>query len=254
MEGEELGIDNDCFLGGDRRTLRLPKVQTDLAEAVCRRCENVVIVVMSGSAIDLGPTLRNQAKAILHAWYPGALGGLAVARILAGEAAPGGRLPVTFYREENPLPDFEDYSMAGRTYRYLTEEPLYPFGYGLNYGHVTLSDAAATARQEGGYLVSVRVQNESARLLTEKIQVYARFTDSRTATPNYQLCGVQAVTLAPGEEKNVSLSVDAYWLKAVDDRGNRIVPDGAVTLYVGTHQPDGRSAALTGTTCCAVRL
>lgn len=253
VEGEELGIDNDCFLGGDRRTLRLPKVQTELAEAVCQRCENVVIVVMSGSAIDLGPTLRSKAKAILHAWYPGALGGLAVARILAGEAAPGGRLPVTFYREENPLPDFEDYSMAGRTYRYLTEEPLYPFGYGLNYGHAALSDATAAESPEGGYLVSVRVRNEAARLLTEKIQVYARFSDSRTATPNYQLCGVQAVTLAPGEEKTVSFSVDAYWLKAVDDRGNRIVPDGAVTLYVGTHQPDGRSTALTGTVCCAVR-
>ena len=254
IEGEDTGFDNDYTACGDKRTLYLPATQQKLAEAVCDVCENVVVVLMCGSAIDLGEKVRNHAKAIIHAWYPGAFGGLAVANILAGVANPGGKLPVTIYDGKHNLPDFEDYSMLGRTYRYIEGDALYPFGYGLSFTSYAYENEKIVSTDEKSVKISVDVKNTGDRAGIERVQVYASFTDSRTVTPHFQLCGIKALELAAGETKNVQLEIDRYWLKAVTDDGERVDPDGELVLYVGGHQPDAVSDRLTGYSCKKIEL
>lgn len=254
VEGEEMDVDFDCFDRGDRRSLTLPQTQLTLAKAVLDHCENVVIVVMSGCCIDIGVELRSRAKAVIQAWYPGAVGGLAVAQLIAGDFSPSGKLPITFYRSDNTLPDFADYRMEGRTYRFMTEEPLYPFGYGLSYSETICENLRLASEGDSHYTLALEVRNTGSYPVTEKLQIYASFTDSRTPTPLRQLCGIKAVTLQPGETKTEALTVDKYWLKAVDENGQRMAPNGGITLYVGTHQPDSRSNALCGNRCLELKL
>ena len=254
IEGEDTGFDNDYTACGDKKTLYLPATQQKLAEAVCDVCENVVVVLMCGSAIDLGEKVTNHAKAIIHAWYPGAFGGLAVANILAGIANPGGKLPVTIYKGDHNLPDFEDYSMLGRTYRYIDGDALYPFGYGLSFTTYAYENAKIVSSDEKTVKISVDVKNIGDRAGFERVQAYASFTDSRTVTPHFQLCGIKAVELAAGESKNVELEIERYWLKAVTDNGDRVDPDGNVALYIGGHQPDAVSDKLTGYSCEKIEL
>ncbi|MBQ6430779.1 MAG: glycoside hydrolase family 3 C-terminal domain-containing protein [Oscillospiraceae bacterium] len=248
IEGEDGCVSEGYTDGGDKRDLYLPETQQKLAEAVCDVCENVVVVLMSGGALDLGTKVSNHAKAILQAWYPGALGGLAVAQTLSGDNCPSGRLPITFYRGDTKLPDFSDYDMSGRTYRYLTEEPNYPFGFGLSYTKFAYSGFSCS-RTENGALVSVSVTNTGKRNGTEKVQIYAKLHDSRTKTANCQLCAIAPVELAPGETKEIRLTVDPFWLNAVLPDGTRTEPDGGITLFAGGHQPDKRSDALCGYAC-----
>ena len=215
VEGEELGFVNDFTGGGDRKTMHLPACQMKLAEEICKVCGNVVVVVLCGSCADLGETVHKKAKAILHGWYPGALGGLAIANVLSGAVSPSGRLPITFYKEENVLPAMENYDMDGRTYRYLKEAPLYPFGFGLSYTAFSYGKAEIEAADENRITVRVPVTNTGERAGREVVQCYAKFTDSRTTTPNCQLCGLAPVYLKQGETKTVELTVDRFWLKAV---------------------------------------
>ncbi len=258
IEGEEGYVSSELAKAvsdsGDKVSLLLPEVQRKLVDAVLNQCENVVIVVMAGSCIDLGDEVTRKAKAVIHAWYPGALGGLAAAKVIAGEMAPGGRLPVTFYREENTLPDFSDYSMHGRTYRYLTETPLYPFGYGLSYSEVEYVDLKISEETENKITVKVKLKNNGDRPVIEKIQIYAKLSDSRTVTPNFQLCGVKAIELNANETAQTEIEIDKYWLKAVLSDGSRVTPDGATKLFAGSHQPDERSCELTGTKCLELLL
>ena len=245
FEGEELGFDNDFTDRGDRRTMKLPQCQMELAEAVCDVCDNVIVVVMCGSCADLGEKVRNHAKAVLHAWYPGAMGGLAVARAIAGEFSPSGRLPITFYSDKNTIPPMENYAMAGRTYRYMTETPLYPFGYGLSYTTFAYGAPEIVSKDENTVKLKVTVANTGRFDAWEKVQCYAKFTDSRTTTPNCQLCAVAPVYLKQGETKAVELTVDRFWLKAVTQDGQRADPDGGITLYVGSGQPDTAAQGIT---------
>lgn len=249
VEGEDTGNSDDYSDYGDKTSIYLPATQLKLAEAVCDACENVVVVLMCGSSVDVGEKVRNHAKAIIHAWYPGALGGLALANILSGKANPSGRLPVTIYNGEHKLPDFEDYSMLGKTYRYIEGDALYPFGYGLSYTEFACSNAAVAEETDEKFTVSVNVKNIGTIKGTEKVQVYASYTDSRTTTPHFQLCAVKLVELEAGEEKSIMLEIDRYWVKAVLEDGSRVDPDGKLELYVGSHQPDKVSCALTGSEC-----
>ncbi len=248
VEGEDGMVSGDYTVGGDKRNLYLPKTQQRLAEAICDVCENVIVVLMAGSSLDPGEKVRSHAKAILQAWYPGAVGGLAVAQLLAGAYSPSGRLPVTFYRGDSSMPTFTDYTMAGRTYRYFQEEPLYPFGFGLSYTEFAYRDLTAVKR-EIGWQAEVTVKNVGAVSGKEKVQLYASYRDSRTVTPRYQLCGLCCVDLLPGEETRVQIDVDAFWLQAVLPDGTRVEPDGGIVLYAGGQQPDLYSAALTGKEC-----
>lgn len=254
VEGEDTGFDDDYTACGDKRTLNLPATQQKLAEAVCDVCDNVVVVLMCGSSIDVGEKVRNHAKAIIHAWYPGSLGGLALANLLSGEACFGGKLPVTLYRGDHDMPDFEDYDMSGRTYRYINGDALYPFGYGLSYTEFAYENAKLIGETDDTLTVSVDVANIGGMKGIERVQVYASFTDSRTPTPHYQLCAVKAVELDAGEKANIILEIDRYWLKAVLDDGSRVDPDGKLTLYIGGHQPDNVSNALTGSVCEKIEL
>ncbi|MBO5230429.1 MAG: glycoside hydrolase family 3 C-terminal domain-containing protein [Clostridia bacterium] len=254
VEGEDTGFDDDYTACGDKRTLYLPATQQKLADAVCDVCDNVVVVLMCGSSIDVGEKVRNHAKAIIHAWYPGSLGGLALANLLSGEACFGGKLPVTLYRGDHDMPNFEDYDMSGRTYRYINGDALYPFGYGLSYTEFAYENAKLIGETDDTLTVSVDVANIGGMKGIERVQVYASFTDSRTPTPHYQLCAVKAVELDAGEKANIILEIDRYWLKAVLDDGSRVDPDGKLTLYVGGHQPDNVSNALTGSVCEKIEL
>ncbi len=233
-EGEEMQNADSTYLDhGDRKRLTLPLPQQKLAEMVCDVCEKVIVILFGGSSIDIGEKVRRHAKAILYGWYPGALGGLAIAKILAGNANPGGRLPITIYRADTVLPDFTDYSMQGRTYRYLQTAPLYPFGYGLSYTDFRYDSAKITHADEQKLTVSLQICNTGAYDGSEKIQIYAVFSDSRTRTPHAQLCAVQAVELKAGERKQVSLEIDRFWLQAVLPDGTRVSPDGKTTLHIG---------------------
>ncbi len=237
VEGEDLGYANEFTDFGDRKTLALPACQMDLADRVCDVCENVVVVVMCGSCVDLGDKVRAHAKAIIHAWYPGALGGLAVARALAGEFSPAGKLPITFYRADAEIPDMENYDMTNRTYRFYQGEPLYPFGYGLSYTSFAYGDFRVLSQNEKKIVCTVAVSNTGEMDGKEKVQCYAKYTDSRTSTPNLQLCAVTPVFLKKGETETVTFEIDRFWLKAVLADGSRVEPDGGIRLYVGGGQP-----------------
>lgn len=255
VEGEEMSnFSDDFFMKGDRRYVNLPRTQIKLAEAVCDVCENVVVVIMCGSAVDLGEKINAKARAILHAWYPGSQGGMAVANVLSGIHSPSGRLPVTVYSAKHDIPDFADYSMKGRTYRFIEGEALYPFGFGLSYAEFSYNNFKVVSSDENSLKVSVDVKNCSEITADERVQIYAEFTDSRTVTPHFQLCGISAVTLGAGEEKTVAVDIDRYWLKAVLSDGSRTEPDGGISLYAGGHQPDMKSNELTGYSCEKIEL
>lgn len=248
LEGEE-GDTGNAYSSGDKKDLDLPKSQRDLMRAVLQTGKPVIACIFSGSALDLS-LLEEQAAAVVQAWYPGAQGGRALARILFGEVSPCGKLPVTFYKNLNALPDFEDYSMEGRTYRYLKEEPLYPFGYGLTYGDIQVSGVQAEGgighAAESGIRLHVTVKNEGSRSTKDVIQVYIHSEDSEFAPPNPVLCSFLKIEADAGEEKTVMLEVPKEAFTVVNEEGERIVDAHAFTLYAGTSAPDARSRELLG--------
>lgn len=254
IEGEDTGYDNDYTVCGDKRTLYLPETQQKLAEAVCDVCDNVIVVLLCGSSIDVGEKVRNHAKAVIHAWYPGSMGGLALANILAGDVNPSAKLPVTIYKGDHNIPDFEDYSMKGRTYRYIDGEALYPFGFGLSYTKYKYGNAKIVSADSDKITVSAEVENTGCIAGKEIIQVYASYTDSRVPTPHSQLCSIKSVFLEAKEKKEVTLDIDRYWIKAVTTEGERVEPDGKITLRIGGHQPDSISDKLLGYSCLEIEL
>lgn len=245
VEGEDLGFDNEFTDCGDRVSMALPDNQQRLAEAVCEACDNVIVVVLCGSGADLGDKVRSKAKAIIHGWYPGALGGLAIANLIGGEFSPSGRLPITFYRADDVLPDMENYAMENRTYRFMKHKPLYAFGYGLSYTSFDFKNAAVVKNGDETVICTAEVSNTGAYDSAVKLQCYAHFTDSRTKTPRLQLCALSPLYLKKGETKTAALTIDKYWLKAVLENGERVTPDGNITLFIGDGQPSDKLSELT---------
>ncbi len=246
LEGEE-GDAGNSDASGDKKDLHLPKVQEELIEKVTAVGKPTIVVLMAGSAIDLS-FAQEHCNGILMAWYPGARGGKAVADILFGNVSPSGKLPVTFYKDLDALPEFTDYSMKNRTYRYLEAEPLYPFGYGLSYGDVQVKEAKVDGQvtAESDIRVLVSLKNQGQADTDEVVQVYIKDLESDLAVPNYSLCGFQRVSLKAGEEKNVELTVLNRAMCVVDEDGERHVDSKKFKLFVGTSQPDARSVKLTG--------
>ena len=201
FEGEEMPVDAPGFKGGDRTDIELPQVQRDLLKALHDAGKKVILVNFSGCAIGLEPETET-CDAILQAWYPGQEGGLAVADILFGDVAPSGRLPVTFYRNVNQLPDFEDYDMKGHTYRYFEGNPLFPFGYGLSY--TTFRYKKARIRNQS---LIIPVKNTGKRDATEVVQVYVRRTDDPDG-PSKTLRAFRRVTIPAGKTIKVCIPLE----------------------------------------------
>ena len=252
LEGEE-GDTGNASASGDKLDLLLPESQRTLMDAVLAAGKPTVICLMAGSAIDLGKA-ADDANAVLLTWYPGARGGKTVADILLGRVSPSGKLPLTFYHNEQLglMPDFTDYSMKGRTYRYFEHEPLYPFGYGLTYGDVHVVSAQAE-ETENQIFVHAAVRNDGNRDTQDVVQIYVQNRGSANAPRNPRLCGFMRVALAAGEEKNVTVAVAREALKVVGPDGERIA-EGTPVLYAGTSQPDSRSRELTGHACMEIEL
>ena len=202
LEGEEMPVDIEGFKGGDRTNIELPKVQREFLKALKDAGKQIIFVNCSGSCIALQPETET-CDAIVQAWYPGQEGGTAVADVLFGDVNPSGKLPVTFYKNSNQLPDYEDYSMKGRTYRYFSDA-LYPFGYGLSYTTFKMGNEKLTAAADGTGSLSVDVTNTGSREGTEVVQLYVR-DKADTEGPLKSLRGFQRVTLKAGETKTVTI-------------------------------------------------
>ena len=246
LEGEE-GDQGNQYASGDKNNLSFPKPQLKLIEAVKNSGKPFIVVVMTGSAMDLTP-FSEEASAILQAWYPGARGGLSIGDIIFGKVNPSGKLPVTICRSVEDLPDFEDYSMKNRTYKYTEHEPLYPFGYGLTYGKVTIenisvSDSSAQAR-ENGFDITVNVKNEGGIKTGEVIQIYAKALEDKNEVRNFKLVGFKRILLEEGQSGAVVLHINPDSLKVFDDEGNKVIPEGKIRIYAGFGQPDDRTSQL----------
>ncbi len=255
LEGEE-GDTGNSYASGDKVDLLLPEVQRELIEAVMKVGKPTIVLNMTGSAMDLRFE-QEHADAIMQVWYPGARGGKVIADLLFGKLSPSGKLPITFYNDTADLPAFEDYSMKGRTYRYLETEPLYPFGYGLSYGDADItsvtcngqkveSGAVVSADTAAGMMVSVEIENKSNMELGEVVQVYIKDMDSAYATTSGKLCGFARVTVPAGEKVSVTVPMDKDAFTVVNDAGQRLVDGKKFSVSVGFGQADARTKALTG--------
>jgi beta-glucosidase len=244
LEGEE-GDQGNQFASGDKPNLKLPGHQEEVLKACVESGKPVVLVLLGGSALAVNYA-DEHANAILEAWYPGARGGEAVARALFGETNPQGKLPVTFYYSDRDLPEFTDYAMKGRTYRYMEKEALYPFGYGLSYTKFGFKNAAVSANEadSNGLDVTVDVTNEGSVAGRESVEVYVKA--ERENTPNAQLKGLAKVELQPGETKQVKIHLPLAAFALCNEEGTPIVEAGSYSVYVGASQPDARSVALMG--------
>jgi beta-glucosidase len=244
VEGEEMKVSYPGFAGGDRTDLRLPATQQKLLEALYATGKPVILVLTTGSALGVD-WAKEKLPAILVAWYPGQRGGNAVADVLFGDVNPSGRLPVTFYKADEKLPAFDDYSMQGRTYRYFKGEPLYPFGYGLSYTKFEYSDVQVNRASAGAadtIHVSVKVKNAGTRAGDEVVQLYAHAVDSKQVRSQKELRGVERVSLKAGETRDVAFDIKPNRdLTYYDDQKKSYAVDpGAYELQLGGSSADVR--------------
>ncbi|NLL78749.1 MAG: glycoside hydrolase family 3 protein [Clostridiales bacterium] len=260
LEGEE-GDTGNSYASGDKIDLQLPAPQRRLLEAVAQTKKPVILCLMTGSAMDLGFAAEH-FNAVVQLWYPGARGGKSAADILFGEVSPSGKLPVTFYESLKELPEFEDYSMKGRTYRYMKEKGQFPFGYGLTYGRTEVTEAfvenadhsygdgaeSGSAEKSARIRVRAVLENTGRAETDEVLQIYIRSMDSKYAAPNPVLCGFKRLHLGAGEKCEAVVDIAERAFTVVDDAGERLLEKGRFEIYAGISQPDERSIELTGTT------
>jgi beta-glucosidase len=247
VEGEEMPVPLPGFSGGDRTDLSLPRVQRELLKRLYEMGKPVVVVLMNGSALAVNDD-DAAATAIVEAWYPGGQGGEAIASMLAGDFSPAGRLPVTFYKSLEQLPDFNDYSMANRTYRYHKGDVLYPFGYGLSYSQFDYDEMKVSPAQwrAGTVTVSVNVTNIGKMDADEVVQLYAARKDIQNS-PVRTLVGFKRINIPKGKTQTIRFTLDERSLSTVDATGQRTVVPGTVTLWVGGGQPAQRAGLLPAT-------
>ena len=260
LEGEE-GDTGNAYSSGDKNSLKFPPSQIKLLETLIETKVPLIVCSMAGSAMDLDMADKS-ANAIVQAWYPGARGGREVAELLFGDYSPSGKLPVTFYRDEDlkDMPDFEDYSMKGRTYRYIEKEPLYPFGYGLTYADVSINSASLEeggnfdkASQEG-ITVSVSISNKSDIATEEVLQVYVHVNGTKDEVLNTKLAAFKRISIGAKGEETLAVTIPAFAFTTVNDEGIRSVTGNGADIYVGFAGPDSRSEALTGKKCISLKL
>lgn len=261
LEGEEGDTGNE-YGSGDKPNLYLPGLQGRLLEEVTAMGKPVIVVCLAGSALYLDKANEKAAATVL-ALYPGAQGGRALARILFGKSSPEGKLPVTFYSEKNTLPDATDYSMKGRTYRYMTQTPFYPFGYGLSYTKfeekikgIEINNKPVSSDLtigKGDVLdIYVDVQNTGSYEGGVTVQCYVSFEDKDA--PVRQLKGLKKITLAPQAKETVKITLTDVSFGLFDEEGILKLNKGSYVVSIGDSQPDERSKELTGTSCCTFKV
>jgi beta-glucosidase len=243
-EGESIASSDK----GDRLDTRLPQSQLNYLRKLKKAAgkKKVVLVLTGGSAIT-SPEIEALADAILFVWYPGEQGGKAVADVLFGDANPSGRLPITFPKSINDLPAFEDYSMAGRTYRYMETEPLYPFGFGLSYAKFVYSDLRLSSQKikNGENVTAVfKVTNTGKTAGDEVSQLYIKDLQSSFRVPIQSLKGIRKVHLAPGASQEITFVVTPEMMSSVDESGKSVVEKGEILLTIGGSSPGNRSLEL----------
>jgi beta-glucosidase len=238
LEGEEMPIKIDGFLGGDRTSINLPSSQEELFKAVVATGKPVIVVLANGGALSVNYE-QDKAAAILLAGYGGQQGGNAVADVLFGDYNPAGRLPVTYYRSVDQISAFENYDMNGKTYRFFTKEPLYPFGYGLSYTFFRYSNLSMPEKIISGndIKVSVTVTNDGKLRGDEVVELY--LTDEKASTPRpvRQLEGFKRISLDPGESKEVEFTLKPRQLSIINKKNKRVLEPGYFTISVGGKQP-----------------
>lgn len=245
LEGEEMPVSKDGFDGGDRTTIALPAVQTQVMKALVAADVPTVFVMMTGSALAI-PWEAQHVPAILNAWYGGQYGGEAIADVLFGDYNPSGKLPVTFYAQDSDLPDFESYDMQGRTYRYFNGKALYPFGYGLsytNFAYASLQLPKVCRTTDKEVQVTVTVKNVGPMEGEEVVQLYVSHPDKKILVPLTALKGFKRVHLKAGEAQRLTFSISSEDLSCVDEHGIRKVWPGTVHIQLGGSSPVATLAA-----------
>lgn len=238
LEGEEMPVNAPGFNGGDRSSILLPAVQTELMKALKATGKPVVFVMMTGSAIAT-PWESENIPAIVNAWYGGQSAGTAIADVLFGDYNPAGRLPVTFYKSDSDLPSFMSYDMSGRTYRYFKGEALYPFGYGLSYSSFKYDrlNVPASVKTGKNITVSVRVTNSGKKDGEEVVQLYLAHQNKTNLAPLKALKGFQRIFLKSGESRTIRLELTPEQLLLVNSNGKMYQPKGTIQVSVGGGQP-----------------
>ena len=238
LEGEEMPIKIEGFSGGDRTNLNLPAIQEKLLDAITSTGKPVIIVLTSGGALSVNKA-QEKATAILLAGYGGQQGGNAVADVIFGDYNPAGRLPVTYYKSIDQIPAFENYDMKGKTYRFFTQEPLYPFGYGLSYTTFKYSNLSIPEKIIAGDKVTVKVTVTNAGKIAgdEVVELYMTDEKASTSRPIRQLEGFTRVSLKPGENKVVELKLDPRQFSMINNKAKRVIEPGYFTISVGGKQP-----------------
>ena len=242
IEGEEMPVHLGGFDGGDRSAIELPAAQDKLVDALAATGKPLILILMNGSALALRDA-GLKASAILEAWYPGESGGTAIVETLFGENNPSGRLPLTFYAGTSQLPPFEDYSMKGRTYRYFTGTPLFPFGFGLSYTRFLYGKgrlSSADLRAGGALEASVQIENAGIREGDETVEAYL-IPKNKPGAPRCWLAGFEKVHLLKGEKRTVQMTIDPRQLSLVNADGSRSIQPGQYELYIGGSEPSSDS-------------
>jgi len=239
LEGEE-GESIASSDKGDRTSLKLPQNQIDFIKKIKRNSENPLVLVLTGGSPIAIPELHDLVDAILFVWYPGEEGGNAVADVIFGDINPSGKLPITFPKSEDQLPPYIDYNMAGRTYKFMTEEPLYPFGFGLSYttfeySNLNISDS---------FIVTVDITNSGKIEGEEVIQLYISSPLAGKEDPIYDLKSFKRETLGSGETKTITFNLNKETFSQFDTEGKEVLRRGTYTLYVGGTLPSQRSIDL----------
>ena len=244
LEGEE-GDTGNQYASGDKPNLDLPGLQQEILETIYASGKPVILVLLSGSALAV-KWADEHVSAIIQGWYPGSQGGKLIAEAIFGEFSPEGKLPVTFYNTTEELPEFTDYAMKNRTYRYMEQEALYPFGYGLSYTDFAISDTSLSTNRvtNEGIQIDLKITNKGKMFAGEVIQVYVKL--NQMGTPNPQLKGFKKVHLNMGETKDITITLPLDAFSLYDEEGKKMVHKGDYTVSIGTSQPDTRSRDLLG--------
>jgi beta-glucosidase len=242
LEGEEMRVMIDGFRGGDRTRIDLPDVQQELIKEIHALGKPVILVLLNGSAITINWENEN-IPAIIETWYGGQAAGQALADVIFGDYNPAGRLPVTVYKSVNDLPDFSDYKMDNRTYRYFKGEPLYPFGYGLSYTTFKYSKlkVAKKISATSPLTVTVEVQNTGKMAGDEVAQLYVSNLSASVPVPIRSLRGFKRIHLNPGESKTVTFEVAPDAFTVIDENNKRVTDPGQFLITVGGHQPSKKN-------------